>query len=114
MANIVNKFDPKRIILVAFVVLPIRCTLVAIMVLYRSNPWALVATQILDGIGAGVYDTMLPIIVKKLTEGSGRFGFTFGFIISCWSIGHGVSLLVGEAIVYSFGYATAFLALGGI
>jgi len=114
MTFVVNKFDPKRIILIAFIVLPIRCTFISIMILFWSNPWALVSTQIFDGIGAGVYDTMLPIIVKNFTKGSGRFGFTYGFIITCWRIGHGLSLLLGEAIVHSFGYATAFWVLGSI
>lgn len=84
------------------------------MVLYWNNPYILVATQIFDGIGAGIYDIMLPIIVKKLTEGSGRFGFTYGFIVTCWRIGHGVSLLLGEIIVFYISYAAACWIFGGI
>jgi hypothetical protein len=67
--------------------------------------------MIVEGIGAGVYDTMLPIIVKKMTLGSGRFGFTFGFIVTCWRLGHGVSVFFGEAIVRSFGYTVVFIVL---
>ena len=57
---------------------------------------------------------MLPIIVKKLTEGSGRFGFTYGFIVTCWRIGHGVSLLLGEIIVFYISYVAAFWIFGAI
>ena len=97
--------------MVAFVLLPIRPFLIAVLISYWNNPWALAATMILEGIGAGVYDTMLPIIVKKMTQGSGRFGFTFGFIVTCWRLGHGLSVFFGEAIVHSFGYTVVFIVL---
>ena len=67
-------------------------------IIYRPNVYAMTVVQILDGIGAGIYDTMIPIVVKRLTEGSGHFGFAFGFIITCWRIGHGLSLLLGKCI----------------
>jgi len=111
MSYAVERFDHKRIMIVAFVVLPVRCAMIACMVAYWNNPWALVATQILDGVGAGVYDIMLPIVVKKLTKGTGRFGFTFGFTVTCWRIGHGLSLFLGEVMVHSFGYSAAFWVL---
>jgi MFS family permease len=114
MSTAITKFSHKALTTIAFIVLPIRCTLIALMILYWNNPYILVATQIFDGIGAGIYDIMLPIIVKKLTEGSGRFGFTYGFIVTCWRIGHGVSLLLGEIIVFYISYAAAFWIFGGI
>ena len=112
MSIAVDRFDHKRIITVAFVLLPVRCAMIATMVAYWSNLWALMATQIIDGMGAGVYDIMLPIVVKRLTTGSGRFGFTFGFTVMCWRIGHGLSLFFAEMVVHSFGYAVAFGFLG--
>jgi MFS family permease len=112
MSYTVDKFAHKSIMMVAFLILPIRCALIAVLVSYWSNPWALAATSTLEGLGAGVYDTMLPIIVKRMTQGSGRFGFTFGFIVTCWRLGHGVSVFFGEAIVHSFGYAAVFIVLG--
>jgi MFS family permease len=112
MIHAIDRFPHKNIMMVAFLVLPIRCASIAILIAYWNNPWALAATSAFEGIGAGVYDTMLPIIVKKLTEGSGRFGFTFGFIVTCWRMGHGVSVLFGETMVHSFGYTVAFIVLG--
>ena len=101
--------------IVAFVALPICCMLVTLLVVYFKNQWALVATQVLDDIGAGVYDTMLPIIlVKKLLQGSVYFGFVFEFIVTMWRIGHGVLLLIGEALFRSFNYMAAFVALRAI
>lgn len=114
MSPAIRRFSHKTLTTIAFIVLPIRCSLIALAILYWNNPYILVATQIFDGIGAGIYDIMLPIIVKKLTEGSGRFGFTYGFIVTCWRIGHGVSLLLGEIIVFYISYAAAFWIFGGI
>jgi len=114
MSFAVDRFQHKNIMMVAFLALPIRCAAIALLITYWNNPWGLTATQVFDGIGAGVYDIMLPIIVKKLTKGSGRFGFAYGFIITCWRIGHGVSILFGEAIVHSFGYTAVFITMGGL
>ena len=114
MTSAIDRFDHKFLTAIALVILPIRCAVIALLVMYFQNPYFLVATQLFEGVGAGIYDIMLPVIVKKLTEGSGRFGFTYGFIVTCWRIGHGVSLLLGEAMVHYLGYKSAFWILGGI
>jgi len=114
MSYAVDRFDHKRIMIVAFVTVPARCLAIALMVEYFSNPWALTASQALEGIGAGVYDVMIPIIVQQMTKGTGRFGFTFGFIVSMWRIGHGASVFLGESLVQSFNYTIAFGTLGAI
>ena len=67
--------------------------------MYEPNEYAIVATQIFEGLGAGIYDTLIPLVVKSLVQGTGRFGFTFGFMITCWRLGHGVSMLLAEGIV---------------
>ena len=41
----------------------------------------------------------MPLVVKQLCEGSGHFGFTFGFIVTCWRVGHGLSILLLEAVL---------------
>jgi len=56
----------------------------------------------------------VPLVVKVLVEGSGRYGFTFGFIVTCWRLGHGLSILVAEAILKSAdeNYEVPFFVLG--
>jgi MFS family permease len=114
MSYAVDRFSHKRIMIVAFVTVPARCFAIALMVEYFQNPWALTASQALEGIGAGVYDVMIPIIVQQLTKGTGRFGFTFGFIVSMWRIGHGSSVFLAELLVQSFNYTVSFSTLGSI
>lgn len=88
--------------------------MLTLLVNYWNNKYALTATQILDGVAAGIFDTMIPIVVGTMTAGSGRFGFVYGFIITMWRLGHGFSVLVGESIVHAIGYNTVFLIQAGI
>ena len=62
----------------------------------------------------GIYDTVMPLVAGSLVRGSGRYGVTFGFIITCWRLVHGFSLLVGEAILKTSGerYEAPFFVLG--
>mmetsp|Transcript_55438 Transcript_55438/g.61869 ORF Transcript_55438/g.61869 Transcript_55438/m.61869 type:complete len:328 (+) Transcript_55438:778-1761(+) len=114
MTKAVEIVDHKTLLVLAHLVLPIRCGLIAIMVTWWDNKYAICSTQLLDGVGAGIYDTMISIVVSKFTVGTGRFGVTFGFIVTCWRIGHGFSYLLAETIWHQFGAAVAFLSLGGI
>jgi len=114
MTKAVEMVDHKTLLVLAHLVLPLRCGLIAIMVTWWDNKYAICSTQLLDGVGAGIYDTMISIVVSKFTVGTGRFGVTFGFIVTCWRIGHGFSYLLAETIWHQFGAAVAFLSLGGI
>ena len=109
-----TKMNYKFWLLIAHLVLPIRCTILAILVATWDNRYAMTATQIFDGIGAGLYDTMIPIVVTKMTAGTGRFGFTYAFIVTCWRVGHGFSVLLAEAIAQGSGYEAAFISQGAI
>jgi hypothetical protein len=40
---------------------------------HSDNPFWLVGVQLLDGVGAGVYGALFPIVVADLTRGTGRF-----------------------------------------
>ena len=94
-----KRFGYKNLLMLGLAILPLRCLNLALFAMYWPNQYALAATQIWEGVGSGIYDTLLPLIVKALVDGSGRFGFTFGFIVTCWRVGHGLSILVGEAIL---------------
>lgn len=109
-----HRFGYKNILLVGHLVLPIRCTVLALCARFVPNRYALVSTQVFDGIGAGIYDTLMPLVVKQLVQGTGRYGFTFGFIVTCWRLGHGLSYLLAETILHQSSYEVAFATLGGL
>ena len=62
--------------LLGFAALPIRGLLFATV----SEPYLLVAVQLLDGLTAAVLGVMVPLMVADLTRGSGRFNSAQGIV----------------------------------
>ena len=100
----------KPIFLAAFGVLAVRGVLYTL----SDNPFWLVGVQLLDGIGAGVYGALFPIVVADLTRGGGRFNAAQGAVATAQGIGASLSATLAGVIIVSAGYATAFLALAAI
>lgn len=70
--------------------------------------------QLLDGVGAGVFGALFPLVVQDVTHGTGRFNVSLGAVTAATGIGAAVSNYVAGSIVVAAGYRTAFLALGAI
>ena len=79
-----------------------------------DNMYWLVAVQMLDGVGAGIFGALFPVIVADLTRGTGRFNVAQGAIITVQSIGAALSTAAAGVIIVNFGYSAAFLCLGVI
>jgi len=114
MDSALTMVSAKKLLILAHIVLPVRCCILAITITYFDNNYIICATQIFDGIGAGIYDTMIPIVISNMVADSGRFGFAYSFIITCWRVGHGCSLMLGEFVLHVTSYRVAFLTQGGI
>jgi len=98
----------KPLLLVAFAVLPIR----AVLYTFSNDSAWLLGVQVLDGVGAGLFITLLPLLVADLTRGTGRYNMALGVVITVQGIGGSLSgLAVGE-IVDHFGYSAAFVSMG--
>ncbi|KAL7551876.1 hypothetical protein ACHAWF_016689 [Thalassiosira exigua] len=104
----------KTLFIAANIVLLLRCIAIVLLIEMWANTYALVATQALDGIGAGIYDTLIPIVVGQMTQDSGRFGFVYGVNLFAWRIGHTFSFLLGESLAHGVSYTAAFLTQAGI
>jgi predicted MFS family arabinose efflux permease len=100
----------KPLLLIAFGVLPIR----AVLYTLTSNTVALVAIQILDGVGAGIFGVVSVLVIADLTQGSGRFNLTLGAIVTAVGIGAALSQAIAGAIVHHSSFNTGFLFLGVI
>jgi MFS family permease len=75
-------------------------------------PAWLIGVQLLDGVGAGIFGALFPLIVSDLTRGTGHFNVAQGAIATAQGIGGALSTAVAGAIVYSYGYSAAFITLG--
>jgi MFS family permease len=100
----------KPLLLIAFGVLPVR----AVLYTLTSNTVALVAIQILDGVGAGIFGVVSVLVVADLTQGSGRFNITLGAIATAVGIGASLSQVIAGTIVHHFSFDAGFLFLAAI
>jgi predicted MFS family arabinose efflux permease len=100
----------KPLLLIAFGVLPIR----ALLYTLTSKTVALVAIQILDGVGAGIFGVVSVLVIADLTQGSGRFNLTLGAISTAVGIGASLSQVIAGSIVHHLGFNAGFLFLAAI
>jgi MFS family permease len=100
----------KRFFLAALLILPIRG---ALYTLFDSKAW-LVGVQLLDGIGAGIFGAIFPVIVADLMRNTGRFNVAQGVVITAQSIGAALSTTLAGLVVVKYGYSAAFLTLGSV
>ena len=90
--------------------LPIRGLLYCLSV----NPYYLVAVQLLDGIGAGIFGVVSVLVVADLTKGTGRFNLTQGALATATGVGAGLSNLLAGFVVKEAGFDAGFVMLAAI
>lgn len=100
----------KPVLLIGFGVLPIRGVLFA----FAHAPWMVIAIQVLDGIGAGIFGVVAILVIADLTRGTGRFNLTQGAIFTSLGIGAALSQLTAGAIVHHWNYRAGFLFLAAV
>ncbi|QJI16540.1 MFS transporter [Pseudomonas sp. ADAK22] len=100
----------KPLLLAGFLILPLRGVLYTL----SSDPYWLVAVQMLDGIGAGIFGALFPVIVKDLTQGTGRFNVSLGALSTVFGLGAALSSSLAGFVVQQAGYDAAFLTLAGV
>jgi MFS family permease len=100
----------KPIFAAALAVLALRGALYPL----SDNPYWLVSVQLLDGVGAGIFGALFPLVVADLTRGTGHFNVSQGAIATATGLGGALSAAVAGFIVVAAGYSAAFLFLAGV
>jgi len=100
----------KPLLLAGFLILPIR----GVLYVLSDDPYWLVAVQLLDGIGAGLFGALFPLVVKDLTQGTGRFNVSLGVLSTVFGLGAALSNSLAGFVVQGAGYSAAFLTLAAI
>ncbi len=103
-----DRVGRKPILLIGFAVLPLRAVLYT---LSNDTAW-LIGVQLLDGVGAGIFGAITPLLIADLTRGTGRYNVAQGAVATVQGIGASLSGLAAGVIVDRFGYAAAFLESG--
>ncbi|MBV9457855.1 MAG: MFS transporter [Bradyrhizobium sp.] len=105
-----DRWGHKQFFLAALAILPIRG---ALYTLSDNAAW-LVGVQLLDGIGAGIFGAIYPVIAADLMRNTGRFNAAQGVIITALGIGAALSTTLAGIVVVKAGYSAAFLTLGAL
>ncbi|WP_103308561.1 MULTISPECIES: MFS transporter [unclassified Pseudomonas] len=100
----------KPLLLAGFLILPMR----GVLYVLSDDPYWLVAVQLLDGIGAGLFGALFPLVVKDLTQGTGRFNVSLGVLSTVFGLGAALSNSLAGFVVQGAGYSAAFLTLAAI
>jgi MFS family permease len=98
----------KPILLLGFAVLPVR----ALLYTFSNNAAWLIGVQLLDGIGAGIFGAITPLLIADLMRGTGRYNLAQGAVATAQGVGASLSGLAAGVIVDHAGYSVAFLAFG--
>src|SRR3954447_18012984 len=110
MALLVARADllgRKPLLIAACLALPLRGLLFAV----SDEPAWIIAGQILDGLGGGLLDALLPLMLADIMRGTGRYNASRGFISTVQGIGGSLSQAIAGLAVVHGGYQFAFLGL---
>jgi MFS family permease len=100
-----DRWGRKPILLAGFAILPIR----AVLYTFSDNSAWLIGVQLLDGVGAGIFGAITPLVLADLMRGTGRYNIAQGAVATLQGIGASTSGLVAGIIVDKFGYTPAFV-----
>jgi MFS family permease len=100
-----DRWGRKPILLIGFGILPIR----AVLYTFSNKSAWLIGVQLLDGVGAGIWGAITPLVLADLMRGTGRYNIAQGGIATAQGIGASLSGLAAGLIVDHYGYSSAFL-----
>jgi MFS family permease len=100
-----DRIGRKPILLAGFAILPVR----AVLYTLSDDPAWLIGVQLLDGIGAGIFGAITPLVIADLMRGTGRYNLAQGAVATVQGIGASLSGLAAGIAVDHLGYAATFL-----
>ena len=105
-----QRFGRRPILIVGFAALPVR----GVLLMLTTDPYLMVAVQLLDGICAAVFGVLIPLTIADLTRGTGRFNLAQGIVGTGVGIGASLSTTLGGWMSDRLGSGLAFLGLAGV
>jgi MFS family permease len=105
-----DSWGRKPLFLIGFAILPIR----AVLYTLSDDSFWLIGVQLLDGIGAGIFGALTPLVIDDIMRGTGRYNLAQGAIATVQGIGASTSGLIAGVITDRYGYTVTFLTLGAI
>ena len=109
-SRLAESWGRKPTFLIGFAVLPVR----GVLYTFSADPRYLVAVQLLDGIGAGIFGVVGVLVIADLTRGTGRFNLMQGALATATGLGAGLSNLLSGFVVKAAGFDAGFVMLAAI
>src|SRR5262249_35669461 len=110
VGRVADSWGRRPLLLFCFVALAVRGVLFA----FVTDPYLIVAVQILDATCAAVLGVTVPLLVADIDTCTGRFNLGFGVVGSAVGIGAAlITTLAGYAIDH-FGSSVAFFSLASV
>ncbi|WID94531.1 MFS transporter [Bosea vestrisii] len=105
-----NLIGGRTLLILAFAAVPLRGILFALV----DDPYWMIGFQLLDGVGAGLFDVLLPLVLLGAVQGSGRYNLARGIIGTIQGVGGASSYVFAGSLVVWAGYSVAFAVLSGV
>ena len=105
-----NALGRKPLLVLALAAAPLRALLCASL----DDPSLLVGVQALDGVAAGLFEALLPLVLADIMIGTGRYSLARGVLGVILGIGGSTGQGAAGFIVTALGYRAAFLFLGAV
>jgi Major Facilitator Superfamily len=105
-----ERWGRRPLLIAGFAALPLRGLLFATV----SDPYLLVAVQLLDGLTGAVLAVMVPLTIADLTRDTGRFNLTQGLVGTMTGLGASFSPTFAGFVSDTFGSSYAFFGLATI
>jgi predicted MFS family arabinose efflux permease len=100
----------RPLLAAAFAALVVR----GLMFAFATDPYAIIAIQLLDGVSAAVLGVMFPLVVADVTRESGRFNLALGIVGSAVGVGAALSTTLAGYMADHFGRGVTFTGLAGV
>ncbi len=107
VGHLADTRGPRLVLTLGFAAVPLRAALLGLV----SDPFAIIAVQALDGIGAATFGVMVPLVAAELTRGTNRFNLCLGLFGLATGAGASVSTSLAGTLADHFGNRVGFFAL---
>ena len=108
--RIAQSWGRRPVLLIGFVVLPIRGALLAAVV----NPFMMILIQLLDGLSAAALGVLTPLIVADITRETGYYTTCLGLVGLAVGGGATLSTTAAGLVADRFGGGASFLSLAWV
>jgi MFS family permease len=97
----------KPLLLAGFAIETIRALLFA----FISDPWLIIAAQLLDGATGAIVTVLMVLVITDLTTGTGRFNLAQGALGAATGVAAAISTGAAGLIVDRFGDFAGFISM---